>query len=167
MFNAVQQALKKQIITVCEPMYLDIFNYSMVGFANITSQEILDHLFITYGNIAAVDLENNFEQMCKSWDPQQPVETLFKKIQDCADFSEAGGVLIGHPHQINVGRANIFATGNFTSACCRWNEKDTADKTWAKYKVHFAAAHRQHKQIQGGVSLQFRLSCSKCRCWSN
>jgi hypothetical protein len=88
--------------------------------------------------------------MRKAWDPQQLVETLFKQIQDYADFSEAGGVIIGHPQQINVVYANIYATGNFMSACRRWNEKDTADKTWANFKVHFAAAHRQHKQMQGG-----------------
>jgi hypothetical protein len=40
--------------------------------------------------------------MHKAGDPQQPVETLFKKIQDCAGFSEAGGVIIGRPQQINV-----------------------------------------------------------------
>jgi hypothetical protein len=48
-----------------------------------------------------------------------------------------------------VAYAKIFATGNFMSACCRWNEKEPADKTWINFKVHFAAAHRQHKQIQG------------------
>jgi hypothetical protein len=36
-FNTVQQALKKQIITVFEPMYLDILNDDMIGFANITA----------------------------------------------------------------------------------------------------------------------------------
>jgi hypothetical protein len=35
------------------------------------------------------------------------------------------------------------------SACRRWNEKPTADKTWTQFKSHFAATHRQHKQIQG------------------
>jgi hypothetical protein len=119
-------------------------NDDTVGFANITAREMLDHLFLTYGNITAVDLENNFEQMRKAWDPRQPVETLLKQIQDCADFSEAGGVLIGHPQKINVGYVKIFSTCNFMSACRRWNEKDTADKTWANFKVHFAAAHRQH-----------------------
>jgi hypothetical protein len=74
---------------------------------------------------------------------------LFKQIQDCADYSEAGGVLIGHPQQINIGYAKIFATGHFMSACRRWNEKPLADKTWAQFKSHFSAAHREHKQIQG------------------
>jgi hypothetical protein len=49
-----------------------------------------------------------------------------------------------------VDYAKIFATGNFMNACCRWNEKDTYDKAWANFKVHFTAAHHQHKQTQGG-----------------
>jgi hypothetical protein len=110
---------------------------------------MLYHLFETYGNITAVDLEINFEHMRRAWDPQQPVETLFKKIQDCSDYSEAGGVPIGPSQQINVGYAKIFATGNFISACRRWNEKPAADKTWTHFKSHFSAAHRQHKQMQG------------------
>jgi hypothetical protein len=104
----------------------------MVGYANISARDMLDHLFETYSNITAVDLEINFAH-----------------IQDCADYSEAGGVLIFHPQQINIGYAKIFATGHFMSACRRWNEKPSAEKTWTHFKSHFAAAHRQHKQMQG------------------
>jgi hypothetical protein len=74
--TSVQQALKKQIISVCEPMYLDILNDNMVGYANISARDMLDHLFETYGNITAVDLEINFEHMRRAWDHQQSVETL-------------------------------------------------------------------------------------------
>jgi hypothetical protein len=117
--TSVQQALKKQIISVFEPIYLYILNYKMVRYSNISARDMFDHLFENYGNITAVDLEINFEHMRRAWDPQQPVESLFKQIQDCADYSEAGGVLIGHPQQINVGYAKIFATDNFMSACRR------------------------------------------------
>jgi hypothetical protein len=119
----------------------------MVCFANITARDIMDHLFITYGNITAVDLENNFEQMRHAWDHQQPFESLFKQIQDCADYYEAGGVIIGHPQQINVGYAKKIATGHFMRACRRWNEKPSVEKTWAQFKTHFSAAYRQHKQM--------------------
>jgi hypothetical protein len=37
-YTSVQQALKKQIISVFEPMYLDVLNDNMVGFANISSR---------------------------------------------------------------------------------------------------------------------------------
>jgi hypothetical protein len=91
---------------------------------------MLYHLFEIYGNITAVDLEINFEHMRRAWDPQQPDEYLFKQIQDCADYSEAGVFLIGHSQQINVGYEKVFATGHFMSACRRWNEKHTIEKTW-------------------------------------
>jgi hypothetical protein len=41
-------------------MYLNILNDENVGFVNISAREMLDHLFMTYGNITAVDLENDF-----------------------------------------------------------------------------------------------------------
>jgi hypothetical protein len=67
--TSVQQALKKQIISVFEPTYLDILNDNMVGYANISARDMLDHLFETYGNITVVDLEINFEHMRQAWDP--------------------------------------------------------------------------------------------------
>jgi hypothetical protein len=147
--TSVQHTLKKQIISVFELMYLDILNDNMGGYANISARDMLDHLFETYGNITAVDLEINCEHMRRAWDPQQPVESLFKQIQDCADYSEAGGVLIVHPKQINVGYAKIFGTCHLISDCRRWNEKHAIEKTWTQFKSHFAAARCQHKQMQG------------------
>jgi hypothetical protein len=35
------------------------------------------------------------------------------------------------------------------SACLWWNEKLTVEKTWTQLKSYFAAAHRQHKEMQG------------------
>jgi hypothetical protein len=88
--TSVQQALKKQIISMFEPMYLEILKNIMVGYANISARGMLDHLFETYGNFTVVDLEINFEHMRQDSDTQQPVNTLFKKIQDCANYSEPG-----------------------------------------------------------------------------
>jgi hypothetical protein len=59
----VEQALKKQIITVFERMYLEILNNDMVGFANTSAREMLEYMFLSYGSITAVDLERNFENM--------------------------------------------------------------------------------------------------------
>jgi hypothetical protein len=74
--STVEQALKKQIITVFEPMYLEILSNDMVDFANASAREMLEYMFLSYGSITAVDLERNFENMRMAWDPQQPVETL-------------------------------------------------------------------------------------------
>jgi hypothetical protein len=110
---------------------------------------MFDPLFLSYDSIVDVDLEHNFENMRNAWDPQQTVETLFKQIQDYVEYAEAGGVTIGPTQQISVAYTNIFATGSCMIACRRWNKKVAADKTWTNLKTHFAAAYRQHKQMQG------------------
>jgi hypothetical protein len=144
-------------------MYLDVLNDYMVGFANITTRAMLYHLLMAYGNITAVDLENNFEHMRRVWDTQHPVESLFKLDQDCADYSEAGGVIIGHPQQINVGYAKIFATGNFMSAS-RWNEKPQAEKNVGTIQGPLLRRTPSAQTNTGGICRNIRLPLRKRHC---
>jgi hypothetical protein len=113
----VEQALKNQIITLFET------------------------------SIIVLDLEHNFENMRNAWDPHQPVETLFKKIQDCVDYAEAGGITIGEAHKLSTAYTKVFSTGNLHIACRRWNERVAPDNTWDNFNIHFAAAYRQYKQM--------------------
>jgi hypothetical protein len=62
-WKTVDQALKKQIIMAFEPMYLEILNNDMGGFANTTARDMLEHPFLSYGSITDVDLEHNWENM--------------------------------------------------------------------------------------------------------
>jgi hypothetical protein len=142
-------SIEKKIITAFEPMYLQTLNNDMVGFANTTARDMRDHLFLSYGSITAVDLEHNWENMRKSLDPQQPLESLFKQIQECFDYEEAGGITISEAKKLQTAYAKIFATGIFHSACRRWNDRLPADQTWNAFKTHFAMAYFQHKQMQG------------------
>jgi hypothetical protein len=151
-YCTLEQAVKKQIITVFKPMHFDILNDDILGFSNISAREMSDHLFLTYVSIIDVDLEHNFENMRKAWYPQQQVGTLFKQIQGYVDYVEAGGFAIGPVQQNSVVYTKIFATVSFMSACRRCNEKEAADKTWTNIKTHFTAGHRQTKQMQGEFS---------------
>jgi hypothetical protein len=83
----------------------------MVGYANVSARDMLDQLFETYGKITAVDLEINFKHMRRAWDPQQPVETLFKQIQDCADYSEAGASSLVTRSRSTLGMQKYFQQG--------------------------------------------------------
>jgi hypothetical protein len=143
--------LKKQIITVFEPMYLKILNNDMVGFANTTTRDMLEHLFLSYGSITAVDLEHNWKNMRRAWDPQQPVETLFKHIQDSVDYAEEGGSL--SVKRRSSAYAKIFSTGNFNSDCRHWNERNPPEQTWNNFKIHFATAY-PHANTSGKASAQ-------------
>jgi hypothetical protein len=122
----------------------------MVGFANTTARDMIDHLFLSYDSITAVNLEQNWEHMCKAWDPHQPVESLFKQIHDFVDYSEAGGITISEAKTLQTAYTKIFATVIFHSDCHHWNDRLPAEQTWNAFKTHFTMAYRQHKQMQGG-----------------
>jgi hypothetical protein len=90
--------------------------------------------------------------MRKAWDPQQPVETRFKQIQECADFAEASRVEIEAAHTLSSAYSKIFKSGKFNRACRTWDEKLEDDKTWSNFKIHFAADYRQHRHMQGDTA---------------
>jgi hypothetical protein len=48
------------------------------------------------------------------------------------------------------------------SACRRWNEKPSAEKTWTHFKFHYEAAHRQHKQMQGESAATAGYQSANC-----
>jgi hypothetical protein len=80
---------------------------------------MLDNLLICYGIITAVNIEQNVEIMCKAWDPHKLVETLFKQIQECADFEEVGGVTIGETQKLSSAYSKIFKSVKLSSDCRR------------------------------------------------
>jgi hypothetical protein len=73
-------------------MYIEILNDDLVGFASTTSRDFIDHLFLSYGSITAVDIDQNFENTIKAWDPQQPVETLFNKSKTVLTSQRLAGL---------------------------------------------------------------------------
>jgi hypothetical protein len=80
------------------------------------------------------------------------VEKVFKQIQECVDYAEAGGITISEAQKLTTAYTKVFPTGNFHSACRCWNERNTQDKTWNNFKIHFGMAYHQHKQLQSETS---------------
>jgi hypothetical protein len=55
----------------------------------------------------------------------------------------AGGQPYGAAMIVNVAYTLIFNTGLFPDACCAWQSRAIAAKTWAQFKIDFATAHRE------------------------
>jgi hypothetical protein len=55
----------------------------------------------------------------------------------------AGGKPYGDAMIVNVAFTLVFNTGFFPNACCTWQVRAIADKTWMQFKIDFAAAHRE------------------------
>jgi hypothetical protein len=56
----------------------------------MTIRDMLTHLMTRYGNITSHDLDTNDQLFRQDYDPSQPIEALFKQIEDCMHYADAG-----------------------------------------------------------------------------
>jgi hypothetical protein len=78
--------------------------------------------------IAPTELTQNCKCLNAPYDPNQPIETLFQKIQDARAFAVAGGQPYGATMIVNVAYTLVFNTGFFPDACRAWQSRAIAGK---------------------------------------
>jgi hypothetical protein len=155
-YHNVDQAIKKLIIESFDDAYLNALSDEIVGYANCTSLQLLTHLLTYYDMIAPTELTHNYERLNAPYDPSQPIETLFKKIQVARAFAVAGGQPYGATMIFNVAYTLVFNTGLFPDACRAWQSRVIEGKTGAQFKLDFATAHRDfHLTNQTAQQLGF------------
>ena len=80
-------------------------------------------------------------QMNASQNINQPFESIIEQIETAIEFADTRRVPYT-PEQAEKTAYNlILVTGYFTNACCKWNQKTAADKTWTKFKSYFVEEH--------------------------
>jgi hypothetical protein len=142
-YHSVDQDIKKLIFESFDDAYLNALSEEIVGYANCTSLQLLTHLLTYYAMIYPTELTHNDERLNAPYDPNQPIETLFQKIQDARAFAVAGGQPYGAAMIINLAYTLVFNTGLFPDACRVWQSRVIAGKTWAQFKLYVATAHRE------------------------
>jgi hypothetical protein len=95
--------------------------------------------------LAPTELTQNYDRLSTPYDPIQPIETLFQKIQDTRSFDVAGGQPYGAAMIVNVAYTLVFNTGLFTDACRAWQSREITGITWAQFKLDFGTAHREFR----------------------
>ena len=71
-------------------MYLKIFQNRHMGFANVTTKQMLRHLYDNYGVIRPNELAENDMRMKETFDATMPIENLYEQIENAVEFAEAG-----------------------------------------------------------------------------
>ena len=142
-YQAVHKALRKQLLEAVEPIYLRALRDGHVGFANVTVQEILQHLFAAYGIITPTELQANDARMKTAWDPSTPFETVIDQVEEAATFAINGHQPYTAEQILNTAYNLVYASGEYFEACEKWDDRPAAEKTWLNFKSHFLeAAHK-------------------------
>jgi hypothetical protein len=140
-YHNVDQAIKKLTIESFDDAYVNALSDEIVGYANCTSLQLLTHLLTYYAMIAPTELAQNYNRLDTPYDTNQPIETLFQKIQEARACAVAGGQPYGAAMIVNVVYTLVFNTGLFPDACRAWQSRAISGRTWAQFKLDFATAH--------------------------
>ena len=147
-FIAVGNALKKQLLAAVDDIYLCSLKMPYIGYGNVTVLQLLTHLYVTYAKISPGDLEENEKRMKTAYDPNLPIEYLFKQIEDAVAYADHGQAPISPVQITNRAITLIINTGLFVDDCKEWKRLHARDKTWLAFKVKFAEAHQDWRESQ-------------------
>jgi hypothetical protein len=148
LYNNVDKALKQQLIRAVTRMYIRTLEDPHIGFANVTTLMLLQHLLTTYGRITEHALHTNDSVFKSSMDPSQPFETFISQIEDTTEYAAAGNTPYTAAQVIANAYTIVYNTGLFADASREWRRRPLVDKTWPNFKIHFAEAHNDYRLTQ-------------------
>jgi hypothetical protein len=80
-YNKVRESIKQQILAAVNSIYYQDLEDDEFGYADVTIPNIITHLTTMYGQLTAADLENNRAKLTEQWNPDDPIEDLWKRIR--------------------------------------------------------------------------------------
>ena len=89
-YIATDKALRQLLLASVDEMFIRSLRHKYIGYGNVTTREILDHLYSAYASITSSNLQANDVQMKTPYDANQPIETLILQIESAVEFADAG-----------------------------------------------------------------------------
>jgi hypothetical protein len=148
----VDQALKRIILEAYDNMYTSQLEDYLRHYAILSALDILIHLKQTYGFINPTQLAENYNKMTAHISFQDPIETLFKKIEDGVCYANAGMKPYMESQYVNVTFLLILNTGAIPDACRYWQRRTPVNQTWADFRREFARAQWEQRIISSTAS---------------
>jgi hypothetical protein len=145
-FKSTEAALKKQLIEAVPSTYINKLKHKSLGFANVSTLQIIEHLVTTYGTITTDDLDKNIELLHKDWAPTNPIEDLFEQIRTCIEFA-ADTDPISEATAVRAATMNVEKTGLFSEAIRDWRKRPDADKTMENFIADFSLADAERHRL--------------------
>ena len=145
LFTNIDKALRQQLTAAVNRMYIRALEHPHIGFANVTTLQLLQHLLTTYGRITAHPLHENDTFFRKAMDISLPFEAFVTQIDEAVEYASAGETPYTAAQIVANSYNLVFQTGLFPEACREWRKRPPAEHTWLNFKTDFAEAHRDYR----------------------
>jgi hypothetical protein len=130
----VDQALKRLILQAYDNMYTSQLEDYLLQYANRSALETLMHLKQTYGFINPTQLAENYNKMTAPINCQDPIENLFKQIEDGVRYANAGIQPYIEAQYVNIAFLLILNTGAIPDAYRDWQHHTPVNQTWVDFQ---------------------------------
>jgi hypothetical protein len=138
-YKSTEAALKKLLLETVPNTYINKLKGKSLGFANVTTLQLIEHLVTTYDTITTHNLNKNIAMLHKDWSPSIPIEDLFTQIRVCREFALTNDAIL-ESTTVRAGLMNLEKTGVFTNAIRDWRKLGDAQKTMDTFISHFTTA---------------------------
>jgi len=145
-YHDVDKALRNMLIDAVHPVYIRALYDTSVGFGNVTTLQLLTHLWTHYGVITQDELDANNARMSQAWSPPTPIEVLFTQLEEGVIFATAGGEVPAPAAVVRMGYNIVEATGLFETPCREWRKLPPAQKTMAEFQILFRQADTDRRR---------------------
>ena len=76
-YTLADKTIKQLLLWVVEDKYYRALRNNLIGYANVTTSDLIHHLYTSYGNITSTQLANSDVKLRSAYDPNQPIESLY------------------------------------------------------------------------------------------
>lgn len=153
LYHQVSTALKSQILAAVEITYLRALENADFGFADVTPLTMLKHLKTTYGVLTPEALEANRSTLTTPWNPDDPIEDLWKRIEETQRIATTGGAPITDEAVIALTLTMFEKSGLLSHTTQIWRVKPIVYWNWTGFKTDFTMANTERRrQITAGAA---------------
>ena len=147
--RGVEQALIGQIVNAVEETYLLSVKNRTTGQYTGNVGDIVRHLQGRYGKITPGQLQEfDLEISQMTYDPSNPIEQVFNRIEDLVDYGEIANNAYTQAQAIAKGYNILNKTGVFKDYIKTWKRKPAVEHTWINFKDHFRQGHDELQETE-------------------
>jgi hypothetical protein len=109
-----------------------------IGYANVEIIDLLDRLTDAYADVNASDLEKNRAKLSEPWNPDKPMEKMWKRILTIQQVATTAGDPISPAATMTLTLQALKKAGVYSHVITTWKDKPTAEQTWSNFQTHFS-----------------------------
>jgi hypothetical protein len=118
----VESLLKRQLLQAVPSTFIYETSDIELGYAQVSTLDLLNHLYLTYGSVTADELSTNMDNLSRQWDPDQQLEDLWAQIRKCQAFANDFDPITDKTI-VRVTINNLEKSGVFTLALHEWRQR--------------------------------------------